>query len=393
MFFPALKSAESQPTTIQHGATSRGLMTGDSSSETPEWFLLKDQSLDDPLCTSPIGTTYNSLGCFPIGLDIAVDDFQEVVFSQRNLRKLQLLDTVSSNTLREYGCILQKFLKKTNVPSKPQYSESVCIEDAVKDLIKMLLTATDEPSQGVRVFLGLQSGFQRTKDKQFWAVYHVHNTTLTTDVYISKDSSDVLSTLLHAYLSSRGLTRRQCLCTEVSFARSNKKLDEKHEIPTRLSRDIELLSPQECILLLQRIYFFSDEEKDPLLSGLKSAILERLVDIPASDELRVRTTVEYIQGTISKTELLQSRINWYYQLDQPQPSLASAIAIFDEVENKMKTILRNRNLSDLNFFGETLEAIRESFTATGDIFMLSTFCVMRKVTNTYSQARFRKRSC
>jgi hypothetical protein len=149
-----------------------------------EWFVLKDAIQGDPLCISATGTNYDRLGCFPLGVDISLDDFQEVVFSQRNLRKLELLDIISASDLREYGNMFSTFARETSFSTSSLIRGNSSVRDAIKELARILISSPEDGSEGVRVFLGLQSGFQRTTEKQFWSVFHVHPSQATIDIYI-----------------------------------------------------------------------------------------------------------------------------------------------------------------------------------------------------------------
>jgi hypothetical protein len=195
---------------------------------------MKDTVLGDPLCLSASGTTYDRIGCFPLGVDVSLDDFQEVVFSQRNLRKLELLDVISPSDLREYGNMFSNFARETDFSTESFNLSDTGVRDVIRELARILISSPNDGSEGVRVFLGLQSGFQRTTEKQFWAVFHVHPSQATIDIYISKNVDDVMGTLLHTFLSCRGFTRRECLATEILFAQWNHSLLSVHNIPPRV---------------------------------------------------------------------------------------------------------------------------------------------------------------
>ena len=81
-------------------------------------------------------------------------------------------------------------------------------------------------------------------------------------------------------MAARGLQRRLCFAAEVSFASWQNRLIHPHNLPPRLVQDVRALSPEESIHLLQRIQFSPHSDKDHVLLGIKSAIKERLLDIP-----------------------------------------------------------------------------------------------------------------
>ncbi len=360
----------------EHEAVTTDAIASSIPSESMEWFVLRDELLGDPLCTSPSGKSYSGLGCFALGVDVSVDDFQEIVFSQRNLRKLELLDSITPADLREYGIILTNFLTVGMIPSEPAASS---IREEIADLAKTLVASPEDGSEGVRMFLGLQSGFQRTIDRQFWAVYHVHPSQTMTDIYISKSANDLIGTLLHTFLSRRGMTRRQCFQAEISFAQWNHSLLSPHNIPPRAVQDIELLSPEECLFVLQRVSLTPDAKDDPLLTGAKSAIMERIVDVPTWKQLQAVNTVRYLKGDITVEELLRSRLQWHCQCKRRHPTLTIAISLFREVEEKIVNALRTRNQGVLQTIIDSLGTLQGFSTAdaVGDLFALSVFCTMR----------------
>jgi len=67
-----------------------------------------------------------------------------------------------------------------------------------------------------------------------------------------------------------------------------------HGLPPRVFQDIELMSPEGCLLLLQRISPALNSGSDIFLSDLKSAILERLIDKPFWNQLKPINTVDYL---------------------------------------------------------------------------------------------------
>src|SRR4051794_6909175 len=78
--------------------------------ETERLVALQDLPTIDPISISPSGSSYDEIGCFPVGTDVSLEDFQEIVFSQRNLRKLELLDIMKPANLRKYGLSFSEFI-------------------------------------------------------------------------------------------------------------------------------------------------------------------------------------------------------------------------------------------------------------------------------------------
>lgn len=367
-------------TPCQHAPANTNLALAVDSSEVPDWFILKDTTIGDPLSSSPAGNSHDGLGCFPLGADVSMDDYQEIVFSQRNLRKLELLDVVDPDELRRYGVIFSNFIADVDVWTESSRLGSPCSQEVVEDLARTLNQTPYDGSEGVRVHLGLHSGFQRTTKKHFWAVYHVHPSS-TTDIYISKNVQDVLGTILHTYLSAQGLNRRQCLAAEISFARWQEKPIQSHSLPPRVLQDVELLSPEECIQLLQRVSLADEAEKDPILCGVKSLVLERLIDAPTLNQLKTINTVGYLDGTATVDHLVQSRLQWHCQCRRPHPDPETAISLFHEIETRILNALKGRNHDDLQTLADALDIIlrHHAVDAVGDIIALAVFCTMRKL--------------
>jgi len=327
---------------------------------------------------SPSGTAYDEIGCFPVGADVSLDDFQEIVFSQRNLRKLELVDVLKPSDLRKYGLIFSEFVANTDASSGSLKDILPKVSQMIDDLALTLKLSPDGGSGGIRVFLGLHSGFQHNQEKQFWAVYHCHDSEFL-DIYISKNVIDMMGTVLHTFLSSRGFTRRQCFAVEVAFARWHRTLTSPHELPPRVVQDVELMSPQDCLLLLQRLSLAPNSGSNIFLGGLKAALLEKLVDVPSWNQLRTISTIGYLSGDVSVEELIESRIQWYCQYKRSHPDLRTAISLFNDIQEKLGNCLRSRDLNALQTIVSSLRELLNvpNVDTTVEIFVLSIFCIMR----------------
>jgi hypothetical protein len=326
-----------------------------------------------------MGGSLDGLGCVPLGVDITENDFQEIVLSQRNLKKLALLDVVSADVLRGYGTTFSRFLTETDFWEETTTLGAPCDPDSVEELAETLASTPDDGSGGIRIFLGLHSGFHRTANKQFWGSYHVLQS--STDIYLSKNAQDIPGTLLHTFLSSEGLTRRQCIAAEISFAKWRKILVSPHGLPPRLIQDISALTPDERILLLQRVSLAPEAGTDDLLKRVQSATKETLIDAPTLSQLKVLNTIGYINGDIGADELIATRLEWHCQCKTPHLDSSAAMSLFRAVEGMVSSALKSRNRGDLRAILKTLEASLQSSTidSIGDIFTMSVFCTMRKI--------------
>ncbi|KAF8850513.1 hypothetical protein BDZ45DRAFT_696705 [Acephala macrosclerotiorum] len=231
------------------------------------WFVPSHIATRDAINFSETGKSYDRLGCFPLGMDVSIEDFEEIVFSQRKLRELELLGITSSSELQEMSTMLMNFLIAQESFRAAQHA--LLIHEVMSDLARMLISPPDDGSQRVRIYLGLQSGFQRTTERQFWAIYDGQSSRAIVDIFISKNVDDVLETWLHTFLSFRGFTRHECLVAEFEFATWNESLDLRHAVPPRLIQDLGLLTPEDSLSLLQRFSLSEDAKRDPLLVEIK----------------------------------------------------------------------------------------------------------------------------
>jgi len=344
------------------------------SQEDPEWYFSSKKLVSDTV------KTYDGLGCFPFGVHVSVSDFQGIVFSQRNLRKLALLNVMDPKELQQYGFIFSKFLREINFWQESTALGSPCDSGPVEELARTLQQSLDYGMDKVRVYSGLNSGFQLSSKTQFWAVYEVHESG-SIDIYISKNVRDVPGSILHTFLSSRGYTRHQCFAAEVIFARWQKSTPPTSNIPPRVEQDLEGLTPGECMRLLQRVSFALNEEHDSILEGVKAGLLDRLLVVPTLAQLKTINTVAYLDERITVEELIHSRLEWHCHCGRSHPSFATAVAMFQEIETKICKALIYRNRRDLDNMVSDLEQllVRTTTETFGDLFALAIFCTARKV--------------
>lgn len=332
----------------------------------------------DTLSISQTGSSYNRYGCFPIGVDITIDDFVQVVQSQRNLRRLELLDTISSTVLRDFGTNLQDFLVQSVLPGTSYITPSS--QSIIQELSTNLINTPDDGTGGVRVYRGLDAGFQRSPEKRFWAVYYI-NASEVTDIYVSKNADDLISTILHTFLSSRGCTRRQCFETEVKFAKWSSNLPLGQLITGRIIQDLQMLSPAESLSLLQQITFCDSGSEAKLLKNIQGAVEEQLLKRPSAVQLKNLNTIDYLKGTITAKDLISSRLRSHCEHNLHHPSIPTALYLFLEVEGKMQEILKSRRTSDLEMVTHVMRKalLHSCMDTVADIIALAVFCVMRKL--------------
>jgi hypothetical protein len=375
--FPALNSIwEEHVCELCHSSENNAVSA--ASACRPEWIGLNTSTKFDTLSISQKGSSYNKYGCFPIGVDVTVDDFVQVVQSQRNLRRYKLLDTIASSVLREFGATLRDFLVQCVFPGRSSITPSN--QDILQELSSYLINAPDDGAGGVCVYRGLDAGFQRTPEKRFWAVYYIHASDRT-DIYVSKNADDLISTILHTFLSSRGCTRRECFEIEVIFTEWFGNLPLGRQITRRIIQDVEMLSPAESLSLLQQITFCDSDPEAKLLKDIQGAVEEQLLKRPSTVQLKSLHTIDYLKGTITAESLISSRIRSQCEHNLRHPSISAALHLFLEVEVKIQEILKSRKTSELEIITHVLRKalLHSCLDTVADIIALAVFCAMRKL--------------
>lgn len=324
-------------------------------------------ALDSPLAMSASGVEYNSLGCFPLGVDASPIAFAEVLQSQRRLMSLGLLHPVSSSKLQDLGILLRKFHENHLVT---KWSHAPQIIAVIKEL------STLASNDFLRIYLGLDSGFRKDAEARFWAVYKADSDGL--DIFVSKDAQGLAGIVTHTFLSSRGFPRDVCFEVETELSRWSGDLVKHAGLPRRLTQDIDILTPEERLLLLQHLTF-TNARHDPLES-ICAYIRTQLLDTPSFTQLKELNSSGYLSGTVSAEELVRSRLSWYEEQNCQHPELAGALALFSQVDEVLSKILKFRREHDLEIITHAMGALLEtgSIDAYVDIFALSLFCAMRK---------------
>ncbi|EON67197.1 hypothetical protein W97_06450 [Coniosporium apollinis CBS 100218] len=347
-----------------------------------EWAGQLERFSVNPLSISPTGITYEALGCFPIGFDVTSDDFNKIVDSQRRLRRLNLLSTVSQPDVRQIGVSLRDVLGCVSVSEV-----SARVRQATQQLSDLLLRASysKESDPLVRVYLGLDSGFHTSSGVQFWGVWETDERTGALILYLSKNARDLSGTVLHTYLSSQGLPRHQCFEAEVMLAShlpGDRESMEKGGLPERLAQDLGMLSPADMLLLLQHLHFsrWDETRSDPLLHSIQSACEDVLLDVPSFLQLKQRGNIDYLSGNISDAELIEARLTWYQQHGWAHLPKDTALTVFRDVHCLLLNILQGRRYDQLNLLTSTLESLltRGTLDTYADILAFSLFCAARK---------------
>jgi hypothetical protein len=349
-----------------------------------EWVAGISKSTLDPLSSSISGTNYMALGCFPVGLSVTEDAFGEVVKSQRRLRRLGLLNQLASSKVRDLAIPIQLYLaaQSGSLSSSP-------ITRALRDFAELLSKASDldQLSDPIQIYLGIDSGFHGSASSQFWSVYDTDRRSGALIVYVSKNAQNLLSTLLHTYLSSRSVSRYQCFLIELDFYNFTAGPENQDRLPERIRQDLELLSPTDIILFLQQFKFSHWEESCPLLSPIRKICEESLLDLPSFEQIKQLGNVNYLSDSISTEELVTARSAWYSQHGFHILDPTTAQEVFTDVHYAFRDILHNRLYDQLNLITSVLDTIllggedggqQLRLDPCADLLVFSIFCAARK---------------
>ncbi|KAF2401635.1 glycosyl transferase [Trichodelitschia bisporula] len=349
-----------------------------------EWVAGISKSGLDPLSISLTGANYTGLGCFPVGLHITDTAFAEVVKSQRRLRRLGLLIQLSPADVRNMAIPIQRYLASHAASNSPATAVRI-----LRDLVELLNKASDldQSSDPIQIYKGIDSGFHGSASSQFWSVFEIDRRTGGLCIYVSKNTQDMASTVMHTYLSYRSVSRYHCLLVELDFHKCSAPPWLQDTLPVRLNQDLDLLSPTDVLLFLQQYKFSTWNERCPLLNKIKTRCEEILLETPTFEQLKQYGNVEYLRDSISTEDLVASRVKWYRQHGFEQLDVMTAQEIFTDVHFAFRDILHNRHYDDLDIITNVIESIvvaqagpdgQPRIDPYVDILLFSLFCAARK---------------
>ncbi|KAJ5930600.1 Glycosyl transferase family 1 [Penicillium verhagenii] len=323
------------------------------------------KSQGNPLSISTSGQEYTYLGCFPLGSDPDALAFSEILQSQLRLKRLNLLDPVPTEQIQSIGTLLGEF-HSTFLASNGDAQ----LAETVKQLSDLAF------SKYLRVNLSLDSGLRQNTDTRFWAVCQIEND--EAEVFVSKNAHDLVGTILHAFLSAKGLSRDACFETETAFSTWSQSISPSTGLPRRLVQDVDCLSPEERIILLQRILLADSTSR--MLDKISSYIRTKLMDAPTLAQLKQINTVRYLEESVSAEALVEGRIAWYKDQECKPPSLESSLELFHEVHRVFTEILRTHREVDLSSITKGLSTLVQDShgNAHVDMLALALFCAARK---------------
>jgi hypothetical protein len=332
-----------------------------------------------PQFSSP-GFGVSELGCFQLGLHCSLEDYAELVKQQSRLSDLKLLEPLRPEELHKIGERLFSLYEAQNVCAMGA-EESL----AVKELSTLLTAAKGNEEDGIKVYIGLDSGFRTTGTArfcQFWGLFDYEISTGAINIYISGKTKDRAGSILHTFMASRECSRAQCFMAEIALAEQENCLVGDWKLPARLQRDIESLTPAETILFMQRLTVKDAQQYPILVTRVRACCEHQLLEVPSIQQLRALNATTYLQGRISAEQLVMSRLNWHIEnnIDQPA-SMTAAISLFNEVDIRVSEVLMRRESNIVARLGLVLQEIlkKKEVDATADLFCLSVFCAFRKL--------------
>lgn len=330
----------------------------------PEW-VAQVKSQGSPLSVSMSGQEYNRLGCFPLGSDPTAMAYAEILQSQLRLKNLGLLHPVPDKRVKEIGKLLHLFRETLGISSTDAQ-----LTAAIKELADFASNET------LRVSLCLDSGLRQSTECRFWAVHQIDHD--GGDIFVSKNAQGLAGTVLHTFLSAKGFPRHVCFETEAALASWSSDLAPNTGLPRRLVQDIDVLSPEERLLLLQHL-LLTDSHSE-LTGKISSYIRKQLVDAPSFAQLKELNTVGYLEKSASPEDLIKSRIDWYRDQECQYPSSTVSLDLFREVDQVLTRILKEHREDDLATITKGLcELVQEGHVdAYVDMMTLSLFCAARK---------------
>ncbi|KAJ5119712.1 hypothetical protein N7448_010381 [Penicillium atrosanguineum] len=330
----------------------------------PNW-VAQVKSQGNPLSFSIFGQDYGYLGCFPLGSEPAPMAFAEILSSQQRLKELSLLHPVPSTKVHSIGILLRRFQESISFPE-----DDGDLAAAIKELAD--LAANDS----LNVSLALDSGLRKTSDSRFWAVYQIEDDKV--DIFVSKNAHGLAGTVLHTFLSAKGFPRHVSLEAEAALAEWSQDLAPDTGLPRRLVQDIDVLCPEERLLLLQHLSLTDVDSS--LKDKICAYIRKQLIDAPSFAQLKELNTVNYLNGSISPEALVKSRINWYKDQQCSYPSLAASLELFHQVDQVFTQVLKGHRENDLASITKGLGELTQdnAIDAFADMAALALFCAARK---------------
>ncbi|KAJ5114874.1 hypothetical protein NUU61_000633 [Penicillium alfredii] len=330
----------------------------------PEW-VAQVKSQGSPLSISMTGMEYNLLGCFPLGSDSSPLAFAEILQSQQRLKALGLLHPVPAAKIQDMASLLRRFHDTLDLSE-----DDGQLAASVKEIADLAST------QSLSVSLALDSGLRKSPELRFWGVSQVDSEGV--EIFVSKNAQGLVGTVLHIFLSAKGFPRHVCFEAETALACWSNDLVHETGLPRRLIQDIDVLSPEERLLLLQHLTLTDSQSE--LSKAICAYIRKLLADAPSLAQLKALNTVGYLEESASPKDLIQSRLRWYRDQGCNHPSDTVCLDFFHQVDKIFNEILKGPREDDLSAITKGLCGLMKEgqIDAYVDMMALSLFCAARK---------------
>ncbi|KUJ20420.1 glycosyltransferase family 4 protein [Mollisia scopiformis] len=346
----------------------------------PSWLNLLDQSAGNALSNSPRGGSYDYFGCFPLGFNVTRKAFADVVQAQQRLKGMILLDQIKNSQLKEIGEKLQQFCTTSTARgTRPAFEWLAVIQELAHQLSNLAESGSDDFLDPIRVYIGLDSGFQIQARSRFWGVYGF-NDDGNLDIFLSRNVHDITGAILHTFLSSRGCSRHECFQTEVMFATWSGDLVEPLHLSQRMVDDLALLSPAELLKFLQHLTLTPGNGDSTIVSLVRAACEKQLLDGTDFAQLKEISTTGYLSGRATAADLVNARLHWYKQSGCQHPDPLIALHNFLRIDDSITLMLKHRNISSLQRLTDVLvKSIEDGIIDSRvDLIAFAVFCAMRK---------------
>lgn len=351
--------------------------SGSGSPKILPWSFPLEISNYHTISISPSGTSFDYLGCFPLGINVTEKSFTDVAHIQKQLRKRNLLDKIQHTRLQEIGIKFQRF---SNFLSKDDSHGILGWPTAIRKLAQELSKLSEDSLGPILVFLGLHSGFQINQELYFWSVYEFEDDG-NLYIYVSRNAHlNIEEVILHTFLSYYGCNRRERFQAEFAYAEWCNTLVYPCNLPKRMLEDIGQLTPSELLRLLQGLSLGSASGEFNLGKIIKAAIERQLLDSTDLLQLRKMSTSGYLGGQVSAKDLIHARIKWHQRAGYQYQNELEALEIFQQIDISVTKILRQRKATELAKLTKNLNKLtsKGKIDATIDLIYLSVFCAMRK---------------
>lgn len=327
----------------------------------------------NPISTSPSESSNDFLGCFPLGVHASRKSFDEILQSQKKLKSLDLLEPVENTVLKDIGEKLNQFCNQQDTIELSTWHA------AIQELANQLcgLAEVSATTDLIKVYKGLDSGFQFQEETRYWAVFAFEERAML-DIFVSRNVQDLAGTILHTFLSSRGCPRHESFETEKGFWQWSTRSDSY--LPPRLLNDISSLSPSELLRFIQTLQLSSVKGNGDLIDSIVFACERQLLDGTDFTQMKDACSVGYLGNQKSPQDLIALRTRWHADNNSQHPSEENSLAVFNQIHESITIVLKERRINTLQVVTKTLIEILEckKIDARIDIICLALFSVFRK---------------